>query len=178
MITLGNGSALPIEGGLVRGVNRAGGSASTPGVELKAKFTRPEHPLAYGYPVETAAFRTDLNVYSVRPADSRFVVLQWGLRPTKDEREFAEGSEKADAKDGDKPDDKAGKSSDSSMVVSGGGKRLDDLEGHPAILDLPAGKGRVIAFNFSPMHRDLNHSDYRFLWNGILNWSALPPQQP
>jgi hypothetical protein len=28
------------------------------------------------------------------------------------------------------------------------------------------------------MHRDLNHSDYRFLWNAILNWSALPPAQP
>ena len=37
---------------------------------------------------------------------------------------------------------------------------------------------RVLAFNFNPMHRDLNHSDYRFLWNGILNWSALPPAQP
>ena len=179
MITLGNGSALPLEGGLVRGVGRAG-SVYTPGVELKAKFTRPEHPLAYGYPVETAAFRTDLNVYSVRPSDSRFVVLQWGTRPTKDERDFAEGSGKADAKDGDTPDgkDKARKSSDSSIVVSGGGKKLEDIEGRPAILDVPAGKGRVIAFNFSPMHRDLNHADYRFLWNGILNWSALPPNRP
>ena len=64
------------------------------------------------------------------------------------------------------------------MVVSGGGKKLDELEGQPAILDVPSGKGRVLAFNFSPMHRDLNHSDYRFLWNGILNWSALPPAQP
>jgi hypothetical protein len=57
-------------------------------------------------------------------------------------------------------------------------KKGDDLEGQPAILDLPAGKGRVLAFNFNPIHRDLNHSDYRFLWNGILNWNALPPAQP
>lgn len=172
------GSALPLEGGLVRGVGRTGSGVYTPGVELKVKY-RPEHPLAYGYPVETAAFRTDLNVYSVRPADSRFVVLQWGTRPTKEEREFAEGSDKADARDGDTPDDKSGKGkgSDGSMVVSGSGKKLDELEGRPAILDVPAGKGRVIAFNFSPMHRDLDHSDYRFLWNGILNWNALPPAQ-
>ena len=59
------------------------------------------------------------------------------------------------------------------MVVSGGGRRLEELEGYPAILDVPAGKGRVLAFNFNPIHRDLNHSDYRFLWNGILNWSAF-----
>jgi hypothetical protein len=176
MITLGNGSALPLEGGLVRGVQRGGGSGVyTPGVELKVKFTRPEHPLAYGYAAETSAFRTDLSVYSVRPRDQRFVVLQWGLRPTKEERDFTEGSDKGVA---GKDEDKAGKAKDTSMVVSGGGKKLEELEGRPAILDVPAGKGRVIAFNFSPMHRDLNHSDYRFLWNGILNWSALPPSQP
>lgn len=27
----------------------------------------------------------------------------------------------------------------------------------------------VLAFNFNPVHRDLNHSDYRFPWNAILN---------
>ena len=177
MITLGNGSALPLEGGLVRGVQRGGGGVYTPGIEIKVRFSRPDHPLAYGYPTETSAFRTDLSVYSVRPREQGYVVLQWGLRPTKEERDFAEGADKGGAgKDDDK--DKAGKSKDTSMVVSGGGKKLEELEGRPAILDVPAGKGRVIAFNFSPMHRDLNHSDYRFLWNGILNWSALPPAQP
>ena len=30
----------------------------------------------------------------------------------------------------------------------------------PAIIDVPAGKGRVIAFNFNPMHRDMNRSDF------------------
>jgi Zinc carboxypeptidase len=169
MISLGNGSALPLEGGLVRGVSRRGGSAWTPGVELKVKFARPEHPLAYGYPVETSAFRTDLSTYSVRPADRRFVVLQWGTRPTKEEREFQDGAKDEEKSDG-KADEKKG---DGSMVVSGGARRLEELEGFPAILDVPSGKGRVLAFNFSPMHRDLNHSDYRFLWNGILNWNAF-----
>ena len=37
----------------------------------------------------------------------------------------------------------------------------------------PVGRGRVIAYNFNPMHRDLNRSDYRFLWNAILNWKHL-----
>ena len=33
----------------------------------------------------------------------------------------------------------------------------------------------VVAYNFNPMHRDLNRSDYRLLWNGILNWRQLDP---
>jgi hypothetical protein len=61
------------------------------------------------------------------------------------------------------------------MLVSGALKGEDDLQGRPAILDLPAGKGRIIAFNFNPIHRDLNRSDYRLLWNALLNWNALPP---
>ena len=177
LITLGNGSALPLEGGLVRGVSTRSGGAYTPGVELKVKFARPEHPLAYGYPVQTSAFRTDLSTYSVRPVDRQFIVLQWGLRPTKDERDFEEAGPKTEKTEEKTDKDKEKDKESSAMLVSGGGKNLDKLEGYPAILDIPSGKGRVLAFNFSPMHRDLNHSDYRFLWNGILNWSALPPNR-
>jgi zinc carboxypeptidase len=175
LLALGNGSALPIDGGLVRAARRSSGGPDTPGVELRTKFTRPDHPLAYGYPAETSVFRTSMSAYDVPPSDRRFMVMQWGTRLRKDEREDlpADASKAAsDAKDA--KDVKESKE----MVVSGGMKSEGDLEGRPAILDLPAGKGRVIAFNFNPIHRDLNHSDYRMLWNGILNWNALPPQQP
>ncbi|MCI0516257.1 MAG: hypothetical protein L0Y45_00325 [Woeseiaceae bacterium] len=59
------------------------------------------------------------------------------------------------------------------LVISGGIKNGDSLQGHPAIRDIPVGTGRVIAFNFNPMHRDLNRSDHRFLWNAILNWQRI-----
>ena len=59
------------------------------------------------------------------------------------------------------------------MLVSGAIKSEDELEGRPAILDLPSGRGRVVAFLFNPIHRDLNRSDHRLLWNVLLNWSAL-----
>src|SRR3989442_1600804 len=39
LITLGNASALPLEGGLVRRVSRKDPALFTPGVELKVKFT-------------------------------------------------------------------------------------------------------------------------------------------
>jgi hypothetical protein len=61
------------------------------------------------------------------------------------------------------------------LVVSGGARGGDRLVGAPAILDAPVGRGHVVAFNFNPMHRDLNRGDHRLLWNAILNWNALAP---
>ncbi|MGP8034466.1 MAG: M14 family zinc carboxypeptidase, partial [Steroidobacteraceae bacterium] len=69
LITLGSGSMLPLEGGIVRGVRResggvprsaqGGGAAAaaasqcaltrTPGSPVRGSFARPEHPIAYGY---------------------------------------------------------------------------------------------------------------------------------
>jgi hypothetical protein len=170
LVTLANGSALALEGGLVRGVFRTGGNVSTPGSELRVTFTQPEHPVAYGYPKTTSAFRSSYTLYDVRRGDRGRVVLQWGTKLRKDDREEetktdGQGSASA-AKD-------ATKKEEADLVVSGGAKNGDDLEGMPAIIDAKVGRGRVIAYNFNPMHRDLNRSDYRFLWNAILNWKHL-----
>ena len=51
---------------------------------------------------------------------------------------------------------------------------LQMVQNRPAILDVPVGRGHVVAYNFTPIHRDMNRSDHRFLWNAILNWNALP----
>jgi hypothetical protein len=170
LATLGNASALPLEGGMVRGVRRAARrdphtaqvgaahAAWSPGSELRASFAREDHPLAYGYGARTSVFRGSFPVYDVPrrwlrmayctscldgPEDRSAVVLEWGDR------------------DG-RP-----------MLVSGGLRGEDVLAGKPAILDFPVGRGRVIAFNFNPVHRDLNRSDYRLLWNAVLHWRAI-----
>jgi hypothetical protein len=157
LVTLGSGTALALEGGLARGVRRAAPSGvRTPGVELRARFARPDHPLAYGYPAQISVFRPNLPVYDVPrrwleaayctscldgPEDRTGVVLEWG----------GEGA----------------------LVISGGARGEAELVGRPALLDLPVGRGRVIAFNFNPVHRDLNRSDHRLLWNALLNWRWL-----
>jgi len=172
MITLGNASILALEGGLVRNVRRAANQGvQTQGVELKVRFTSPGHPISYGYPPVTSAFRSNYAVYDLPrrwlemayctscldgPIDRRGVVLQWGTRLLNEDKASVSPDENPEP-----------------MVVSGGMRGAEKLEGHPAILDLPSGKGRVISFNFNPMHRDLNHSDYRFLWNAILNWKKI-----
>jgi hypothetical protein len=158
LVTLGSGTALALEGGLVRGVRRASlPEVRTPGVELRARFVRPDHPLAYGYAAETSVFRTNLPAYDAPrrwleaayctscldgPEDRTGIVLAWGA---------TEGA----------------------MVVSGGARGETALAGRPALLDLPVGQGRVLAFNFNPVHRDLNRSDHRLLWNALLNWRQI-----
>jgi hypothetical protein len=163
LLTLGKGSTLALDGGLVRNVRRAHGTGiRTPGVEIRARFARPEHPLAYGYGSSTSVFRADLPVYDVPkrwlrmayctscldgPLDRRWVILEWGAEPACGEP----------------------------LIVSGGALEAEALVGRPAILAVPKGNGVVVAYNFNPMHRDLNRSDYRLLWNAILNWASLRP---
>jgi hypothetical protein len=158
LLTLGGGSTLALEGGLVRNVPRAQDTGIfTPGVELRATFDRPDHPIAYGYDRETAVFRTNLPVYDVPrhwvtmayctscltgPVDENRVVLSWG----------GEGG----------------------MVVSGGMRGEDELDGRPAILATPMGQGHVVNYNFNGIHRDMNRGDYRLVWNAVINWNALP----
>lgn len=162
LLTLGNGSALVLESGLVRNVRRASDTGiRTPGVELTAEFLIRDHPLSYGYGRTTSIFRADYAVYDLPrrwlrmayctscldgPVDMRWVVLQWGAT--------SPGTE---------------------LVVSGGVLEGEKIEGRPAILAVPTGDGVVVAYNFNPMHRDLNRSDSRLLWNGILNWRELRP---
>ena len=172
LVTLGNGSTLPLEGGLVRDVHRRGGAFFTPGSELKVKFVRPDHPLAYGSPEVTSAFRAAFSVYDIDRSERAKVVMQWGTKLRKEDREEDPEAAAAMTKEETEAKEKA-KKDEVKMLVSGALKGEDDLEGRPAILDLPAGKGHVIAFNFNPIHRDLNRSDHRFLWNALLNWSYL-----
>jgi hypothetical protein len=178
LITLGSGSMLPLEGGMVRGVRResggvprstqgGGGAAAaasqsavtrTPGAHVRVSFARPDHPISYGYSARTHVFRQNFPVYSIPrhwlrmaycttcldgPVDRSGVVLEWGDR---------EGAP---------------------LVVSGQAWGGEGLIGHPAILDLRSGLGHVIAFNFNPLHRDLNRGDQRMLWNAIINWRAI-----
>jgi len=177
-VTLGSASSLALEAGLVRGVRRdaggvprsaAGGGAEaasasadsttrTPGAHLRVSFLRPDHPISYGYAARTHVFRQNYPLYAVPrrwlrmaycttcldgPEDRRGIVLQWG---------DLDGAP---------------------MLVSGQVWGEAGLQGRPAILDLPAGSGHLVAFNFNPLHRDLNRGDQRMLWNALINWEAI-----
>jgi Zinc carboxypeptidase len=178
LVTLGSGSALALEGGIVRGVRRSaggvprstdgGGSASaeaaagaatrTPGAHLRVHFTQPAHPLAYGYASRTWVFRQNFPLYDVPRRFLRMAYCTSCLDGPEDRRgvvmEWGDG--------GGAP-----------FVVSGGAWGEAGLIGRPAVLDMPVGRGRAVSFNFNPMHRDLNRGDQRLLWNALLNWRAI-----
>ena len=170
LVTLGGASTLPLDGGIARDVRRATlRGLVNPGSELRVRFRRPDHPLAYGYPETTSVFREGGPVYAVRRVDESRIVLQWGTKIPKDDDEPGAGSD--DEKDKDKPKEPP-------LVVSGGIKGGDELVGKPALLDIEVGSGRVIAFDFDPIHRYQTESDFRLVWNAVLNWNDLPKAQP
>jgi Zinc carboxypeptidase len=183
MVTLGSGSMLALEGGLVRFVRRSsggvprsaaggGGSSSaasqqagtrTPGAHVRATFDRPGHPIAYGYPVHTWVFRQNFPLYNTPRRWLRMAYCTTCL---------------------DGPIDRSGivlewgDREGAPFVVSGQAWGEDNLIGRAAIMDLPSGKGHVITFNFNPLHRDLNRGDQRLLWNAIINWRAILASVP
>ena len=65
-----------------------------PGSELRVRFRRTDHPLAYGYPETTSVFREGGPVYAVRKVDEGRIVLQWGTALPKEDEAEAVASEK------------------------------------------------------------------------------------
>ncbi len=162
LIALSNAGTLPVEGGLVRGVDRLRApEIFTPGSEVRAKFLRPDHPIAYGYEETTSIFRGNGALFRVSELDENKIVLQFGTKLPDD----VGGAEPAPATPPAKPDP---------MCLSGLVKGEEALQRKPAILDVPVGKGRVLLYAFNPLHRFLNHSDFRLATNPILNWNDLP----
>ena len=169
LVTLGGASTLPLDGGIARDVERAQvKDVSNPGSTLRATFRRPDHPLAFGYPKTIEALREDRPFYRVRRADRGRIVLQWGASAddaADDDDKKDEDKDEAAAKDEPKKDP---------LLVSGGIKGASEVEGKPAILDVPVGRGHVLAFDFDPIHRYMTLSDFRLVWNAVLNWNDLP----
>jgi len=178
MVTLGSGSMLPLEAGLVRGVRReaggtprssqGGGSAAaaaaqnaetrTPGAHVRVSFARPDHPIAYGYGAHTWVFRQNYALYSIPRRWLRMAYCTVCLDGPIDRRPIVL---------------QWGDPEVTPFVVSGQAWGEDNLIGRAAIMDFPVGKGHVITFNFNPLHRDLNRGDQRLLWNAIINWRAI-----
>ena len=156
---LGTSGRLVVDGGLVRDVNSAS-AGSTPGSVVRTKVLRPLNPIAYGYETMSTAFRGNQALWDVDDEDRGWVVMQFGTKQVPEDEDAAASKPK--------------KESGGPFVLSGFVKEKDKLDGKPAILDLPAGKGRVVLYAFNPLHRYLNHADFRYVYNLILNWNDKP----
>ena len=186
IVALANAGRLLVDGGLVRRVDRAQTSSATPGSELRAKVLRATHPIVYGYEAMPSVFRGNGPLWTVDARDRDWVVLQFGTKEVEDvdAREQREAKAATEGAEGEvtpaqPPEDPAAvaprpESKKEPLLLSGYVKGADEIEGRPAILDVPAGRGRVVLFAFNPLHRYLNHSDFRFAFNAILHWNDLP----
>jgi hypothetical protein len=183
LVTLGSGSMLALDAGIVRGVRRSSGgvprstqgggvasaaaaqlaSTRTPGAHVRVTFDQPASPLAYGYPQRTWVFRQNFPLYDVPRKWLRMAYCTTCLDGPLDRSSIVlEWGDREGAP----------------FVVSGQAWGEDNLIGRPALLDMPVGRGHAVIFNFNPMHRDMNRGDHRLLWNAILNWEAIlsPPK--
>ncbi len=178
LVTLGSGSMLALEVGIVRGVRRdaggvprssqGGGAESaaaaqqtetrTPGAHVRVTFDQPEHPIAYGYEARTYVFRQNFPLYATPRRWLRMAYCTTCLDgPVDTSSVVLEWGDREGAP----------------FLVSGQVWGEGNLIGRPAILDSPVGRGHVVSFNFNPLHRDLNRGDQRMLWNAIINWQAI-----
>jgi hypothetical protein len=145
LITLGSASLFPIEFGLTRTVDASRPSPQfyAPGPIVEAEIVRPENPIFYGYSPKSVPVR-----YAGAPlfqVPEKYRERQVLMRFT--------GTEKS--------------------VLSGLMRNPSEIKERPAILDVPAGKGRVILFATNPCYRWQNHGEFNMLFNAILNYNDL-----
>src|ERR1700677_4039769 len=146
LVTLGNGTMLALEGGIVRGVRResggvprsstGGGAAAaaaaqvsetrTPGSHLRVSFDRPDSPILYGYPAHTHVFRQNYAIYATPRRWLRMAYCTTCLDGPFDPRGVIMTW---------------GDSDGQPLVISGQVWGADGLIRHPTILDMHVGKG-------------------------------------
>jgi len=166
LITFGSGGVVAVESGLVGGVSvKRPGDLNTPGSVLTAKVTDVSSPLVYGYDELTHVFRGNGPIFGVADHNRSWVSLQFGVK------DYRKDDDDKDEQDEDEDADKPKKPP---LVISGGvvsGAKL--IDGEPALVSRPLGKGHVVLFNFNPMHRDVNRHDHAFVYNAIMSWNDL-----
>jgi hypothetical protein len=63
-------------------------------------------------------------------------------------------------------------------LLSGYVEGVELLEGHPALLEAPVGRGRAILFGFRPQHRGQTNATFKLLTNAILYGAASASARP
>jgi hypothetical protein len=178
LVTLFGATSIAAETGLARtlGVHTTR-TLFHPGSIVRTRVRHPENPIVYGYPATTTVFRGNGPIYEVDRRDSAYVVMQFGTKveEKKDEGPMLGMPETAHATAAPDSAHAAPKpTTPEDYVVSGMVRGQDEIIGQPAIISIPMKKGHVVAFDFNPLHRFLNHHEFPMVWNTLLNWNDLP----
>ena len=146
LVTMGTASYFPPEYGLVRDVEVSRPSAQfyAPRPIVEAEILRPEHPVFYGYRERKIP---------VKYLNGPLITLQ--RSGERDERALMRyvGGE-------------AG-------VLSGLMRSPNEVRHRPAIVDVRAGRGRVLMFATNPIYRWQNWGEFNMVFNALLNFNDL-----
>ena len=145
LVTLGAASFFPAEFGLTRRIEAGRPSPQfyAPGPIVEAEVLQPAHPVFYGYARPTI---------SVRYANGPLLQVPERDRARQVLMRFP-GTEKS--------------------VLSGLMRGPGEIRNRPAIVDVPAGKGRVLLFAINPCYRWQNHGEFNMLFNALLHHNDL-----
>jgi hypothetical protein len=149
LITLGTASFFPAEFGLARTVDagRTSPQFYAPGPIVEAEILQPTHPVFYGYAQKTIP---------VRYASGPLLSVPEANRAQQALMRFPGG-------------DKA--------VLSGLMRGANEITNRPAIVDVPAGSGRVLMFATNPCYRWQNHGEFGMLFNAVLHHNDLKAER-
>ncbi|HXH08045.1 MAG TPA: M14 family zinc carboxypeptidase [Vicinamibacterales bacterium] len=146
LVTLGTASYFPAEYGLARDVEVSRPSAQfyAPRPIVEAEILRPGHPVFYGYRERKIP---------VKYLNGPLITLQRSSEA--DERALMRyvGGE-------------AG-------VLSGLMRNPNEVRNRPAIVDVRAGRGRVLMFATNPIYRWQNWGEFNMVFNALLNFNDL-----
>jgi len=145
VVTLGQASFFPPEFGLTRKIDagRTSPQFYAPGPIVEAEILQTSHPIFYGYTQKTIP---------VRYANGPLLNVPERDREQQVLMRFPGG-------------DKA--------VMSGLMRNPNEIRNRPAIVDVPAGRGRVILFATNPCYRWQNHGEFAMLFNTILHHNDI-----
>jgi len=159
-LTSGPSSAIPIDAGLTRRVSiRQTRSLQARGSLVRTQVADSLSPIAYGYPhdgdipayfSQSPVFSVNSNVGGYRTPDWQ-KDLAWETEVPRTVLSFAK----------------------SNLNMSGMLQNPGELQGAPAVLDVPVGDGHVILFATRPVRRWNTHGNHALVWNVLLNWNDL-----
>jgi hypothetical protein len=146
LITMGGASVFPAEFGLARRVEASRPSAQfyAPGPIVEAEVVKPTHPIFYGYTTKTLP---------VRYANGPLLRVPEPDRAAQTLLQFTGGDR---------------------GVLSGLMRNPNEVRAVPAILDVPAGKGRVVLFATNPCFRYQNLGEFNMLFNALMHFNDAP----
>ena len=148
LVTLGTSSALPADFGITPKIDAGTTTPKfyAPGPIVEAEITAPSNPIFYGYSSKTVA---------VRYANGPLLRMDADM----DKRDVLmryPGGDKA--------------------VLSGLMNGADEIKGRAAVVLTPVGQGEAVLFTTNPVWRWQNIGEFRMMFNTILNYRNLRPQ--